>query len=396
MAVSIRRIKIWMGEKCCYFIVLSVIYFVFWGYMAGLLSRLFREPRCIIPDEDMEKIVQQEIAEHYPEVQNYLLKSTNKSKEAAYCAWPPLEFEGRRPVNKSVLSWETLEQKFVFMANGHYKPKLCIPYQKVAIILVVYKNPEREKQFQIFINNMLPKLRRQQLEFGIYAVRQQTSDISNRGLLFNIGFQKAMTHMKYDCVIFHDVDVIPEDDRNYYACEYYPRHMAKRIDRNNYKLPHKDWAGGIISMNPEQYTQINGWSNMYIGNHTENEDIYRRIVTHYDLVRTEDKYSYCGSTSNKTELPNKERCWSFEKTGRTWQIDGLNTTSYEKAEILNQKLFTLVDIGVISQKIRNGYMNRIRNITNFDSLPNATLTLNNMACEQLLGRKLDLNTTLKT
>lgn len=60
--------------------------------MAGLLSRLFREPRCIIPDEDMEKIVQQEIAEHYPEVQNYLLKSTNKSKEAAYCAWPPLEF----------------------------------------------------------------------------------------------------------------------------------------------------------------------------------------------------------------------------------------------------------------------------------------------------------------
>lgn len=47
------------------------------------------------------------------------------------------------------------------------------------------------------------------------------------------------------------------------------------------------------------------------------------------------------------------RCWSFEKTGRTWQVDGLNTTSYEKAEILNKKLFTLVDIGVISQKIRN-------------------------------------------
>lgn len=84
--------------------------------------------------------------------------------------------EGRHPVNKVVLSWEKLEQKFVFMANGHYKPKLCIPYQKVAIILVVYKNPESEKQFQIFINNMLPKIRRQQLEFGIYAVRQQVSN----------------------------------------------------------------------------------------------------------------------------------------------------------------------------------------------------------------------------
>ena len=64
----------------------------------------------------------------------------------------------------------------------------------------------------------------------------QANDIANRGLLFNIGFKQAMKDMDYDCVILHDVDVLPEDDRNYYDCGLYPRHMSKRIDINNYKF----------------------------------------------------------------------------------------------------------------------------------------------------------------
>ena len=64
----------------------------------------------------------------------------------------------------------------------------------------------------------------------------QANDIANRGLLFNIGFKQAMNDMDYDCVILHDVDVLPEDDRNYYDCGIYPRHMSKRIDINNYKF----------------------------------------------------------------------------------------------------------------------------------------------------------------
>jgi hypothetical protein len=80
------------GERCCFVIVLSVIYFIFWGYVSGIVSSMFSEPKCYIPDEDMEKLVQNEIAEHYPEVQKYLETVTNKSEEAKFCPWPPLQF----------------------------------------------------------------------------------------------------------------------------------------------------------------------------------------------------------------------------------------------------------------------------------------------------------------
>ena len=35
-------------------------------------------------------------------------------------------------------------------------------------------------------------------------------------MLFNVGFVEAMKDHNWTCVIFHDVDLIPEDDRNVY------------------------------------------------------------------------------------------------------------------------------------------------------------------------------------
>ena len=55
------------------------------------------------------------------------------------------------------------------MKNGHYKPDNCTTVQKVAIV-VPYRN--RENQLRIFLNNVIPKIYRQQLEFGIYIIDQ--------------------------------------------------------------------------------------------------------------------------------------------------------------------------------------------------------------------------------
>ena len=40
----------------------------------------------------------------------------------------------------------------------------------------------------------------------------------NRGVLFNIGFKYAMKDRKWDCLMLHDVDLLPENINNTYKC----------------------------------------------------------------------------------------------------------------------------------------------------------------------------------
>lgn len=56
----------------------------------------------------------------------------------------------------------------------------------------------------------------------------------NRAMLFNVGFKEAMKDVVWDCIIFHDVDHLPENDRNYYGCGEMPRHFAAKLDKYMY------------------------------------------------------------------------------------------------------------------------------------------------------------------
>ena len=52
----------------------------------------------------------------------------------------------------------------------------------------------------------------------------------------NIGFIRAMQEHEFDCVVFHDVDLLPEDDRLLYRCTQLPKHLSVAIDKYGYKL----------------------------------------------------------------------------------------------------------------------------------------------------------------
>ena len=54
------------------------------------------------------------------------------------------------------------------------------------------------------------------IDYGIYVIEQNGTGSFNRAMLFNIGASEAMKSYSYDCFIFHDVDLLPEDDRNIY------------------------------------------------------------------------------------------------------------------------------------------------------------------------------------
>lgn len=51
----------------------------------------------------------------------------------------------------------------------------------------------------------------------------------------NVGFREAMREEDWDCLFFHDVDLIPEDDRNTYVCESNPKHAVIAMDKFGYK-----------------------------------------------------------------------------------------------------------------------------------------------------------------
>jgi len=68
--------------------------------------------------------------------------------------------------------------------------------------------------------------------------------IFNRGALMNVGFVEALrlagdddaaSRGSVDCVVFHDVDLLPEDRYNFYVCSPLPRHMAAYRSGWNYR-----------------------------------------------------------------------------------------------------------------------------------------------------------------
>ena len=47
----------------------------------------------------------------------------------------------------------------------------------------------------------------------------------------NAGFAEAMKVKNFDCVVFHDVDMLPQDDHNLYVCDDSPLHLSLLIDK---------------------------------------------------------------------------------------------------------------------------------------------------------------------
>lgn len=63
---------------------------------------------------------------------------------------------------------------------------------------------------------------------------QKSPDVFNKAALMNAGFREASAEADFDCYVFHDVDMIPEDDRNIYVCSAVPRHVGSHLAQWNY------------------------------------------------------------------------------------------------------------------------------------------------------------------
>ncbi|XP_072096287.1 beta-1,4-galactosyltransferase 5-like isoform X1 [Mobula birostris] len=181
-------------------------------------------------------------------------------------------------VNMTEISLEEIQGFFskdpYMQIGGHWKPRDCIPRWKVAI-LIPFRN--RHEHLPILLKHLIPLLQHQRLEFAFYVIEQAGYHPFNRAMLFNVGFLEALKDMNWDCIIFHDVDHIPENDRNYYGCGEMPRHFAAKLDKYMYLLPYNEFFGGVSGLTVEQFKKINGFPNAFWGWGGEDDDLWNRV-----------------------------------------------------------------------------------------------------------------------
>lgn len=80
--------------------------------------------------------------------------------------------------------------------------------------------PRRVFSFRYWLHYTLGMLIQQQLRFTVFVVEQEGKGVFNKGQLMNTAFQWALKNdtTKWDCYIFHDVDMLPEIVGNLYMC----------------------------------------------------------------------------------------------------------------------------------------------------------------------------------
>ncbi|XP_013073727.1 beta-1,4-N-acetylgalactosaminyltransferase bre-4-like [Biomphalaria glabrata] len=213
--------------------------------------------------------------------------------------------------------------------GGRFKPPDCTARHRVAIIIPYRNRPEHLK---ILLKNLHPILGRQQLDYGIYVIDQALPGKFNRAMLMNIGYAEAMKRYDYQCAIFHDVDLIPENDRNIYSCPEQPRHLSAAIDKFNYRLPYDGIYGGVSAINKEHFEKINGFSNMFFGWGGEDDDMASRIrhaglsITRYPMEIA--RYRMIKHSKDSGNEQNPQRFALLKTTTQRMATDGLNSLVY--------------------------------------------------------------------
>lgn len=194
---------------------------------------------------------------------------------------------------------------------------------KLTVIIIPFLR--REANLRDLLLNLHSFLQRQYIQYRIIVAEQFNSNEKfNKGRLYNAAFQfihemydwshetrvdnfypesksnyeeirlnNNRIRLKIDCIVMHDVDLIPESDLNSYKCQEAPRHLSLSIRRfgkhrfiNEYeKSPYDLLIGGVLVLKPSVYQLINGFSNEYWNWGAEDDDLAMRMLAKNVCVR---------------------------------------------------------------------------------------------------------------
>ncbi|XP_063537563.1 beta-1,4-N-acetylgalactosaminyltransferase bre-4-like [Cydia strobilella] len=265
------------------------------------------------------------------------------NKERKLCDMP--SDLGPISANTSDISLDVVKQKYPEVKlGGRYSPPDCLARHRVAII-VPYR--DRLKNLATFLNHMHPFLIKQRLDYGIFIVEQKGTHEFNRGKLMNVGFLEAGG---WQCYIFHDIDLLPLDQRNLYTCPQtrHPRlYDVSALEGNELKATLKGNFGGVSALTVEQFANANGYSIGYWGWGGEDNDLYYRLSgSGYTITQYSSTIARYAALNHKQKSRNPRRYRLLLQTMKAFQFDGLSSLEYKLVSKTHNKLYTHIVINI--------------------------------------------------
>ena len=222
---------------------------------------------------------------------------------------------------------------------------------KVAIIVPFrdLKEQERMEQLKRFIPYMCNFLDKANLEYNIFVIEQSDDGYKfNAGQTKNVGYDIAKK-FNYDYYIFHDVDLLPNNDLMYGYERFpdIPTGMAGMWEKYKYypngtRIP--DFIGGIFSISPKDFEAANGYPSNHWGWSKDDAILLYRLKKSGITVDVLQKGSL---KEMKHKHGRSKREWEnilysmLEKDDEiTWKYNGLYNLKYKilkKENFLSKK-----------------------------------------------------------
>ena len=253
------------------------------------------------------------------------------------------------------------QRRLDVLPGGQWKPKNCSPtfdcefyihYNNIqsyllkistATIIVPYR--DREDHLTKFLQWIHPFLQAQNLSYLLILVEQTKGDPFNRAKLFNVGAieSRKIKRSPAQCFIFHDIDLLPLNAKNLYACSSTPMHLSAYVDTMRYNLPYSTLFGGAVSVPEKIFQAVNGFSNGFRGWGGEDDDFWLNRLSPYlnkKLARYEYPISKYTMLHHKQAEPSNDRFEQLQKGRLNVEEDGLNSIEYKVISHVQRDLYT--------------------------------------------------------
>ncbi|CAL8106900.1 unnamed protein product [Calicophoron daubneyi] len=261
---------------------------------------------------------------------------------------------------------EQLRDERISILPGGYFPRASSKKgpQKYIPILIPYRN--RLQNLISFLSYMYRYLQMKRNNYAMVVLEQMGNDSFNRAKLFNAGLRELgvdkhsyLSTNLSDCIIFHDVDKIPENTRTPYFCFSYPLQLLRVAVSMHSKRPsegshlqqsaeyeyYPGFFGGVTAVNRAAIIEVNGYSNCFRGWGGEDDDFRVRMelknIKVRDIKKMYGRYYVLDHEADQKINRRTKYLLKRKRALRRMNSDGIQQVKYELVQRIIRPLYTL-------------------------------------------------------